>query len=201
MRYVGIPALVSSTAAPIGLVGGWALAAYMWPEYDPIRQTISELAAGDAPTAALMNAMFILAGICHLTSAAFLYAIAPLGRVLLGVGGLASFAVAAFPLPTVVTTSTEHRISAGVSFVALAVWPLFGWRRRPVTRIVSLLPMLAGALVMGALCLWFLLVWSDTGGTTGLIERFAVAAEAIFPAVVAWGLMIGERRRRRISFR
>ena len=193
--------MVSSTAAPIGLVGGWALAAYMWPEYDPIRQTISELAAGDAPTALLMNAMFILAGICHLTTAAFLYEVAIVGRVLLAIGGLASFAVAAFPLPTVTTTSTEHRISAGVSFVALAIWPLFGWRRRPASRLVGALPMIAGAVVMGALCIWFLIVWSDTGGITGLVERFAVAAEALFPAIIAWGLALRERRRRRFNFR
>jgi hypothetical protein len=27
-------------------------------------------------------------------------------------------------------------------------------------------------------------VWSDLGGTTGLVERIAVAAEALFPAIV-----------------
>ena len=107
MRYVGIPALVSSTAAPIGLIGGWAVAAYMWPEYDPIRQTISELAALDAPTATFMNAMFVLAGVCHIVSAVFLYAVGIPGRVVLAVGGLASIALYFFPLPSVATTSLE----------------------------------------------------------------------------------------------
>ena len=118
MRYVGIPAVVSTSAAPFGLIGGWALAAYMWPEYDPIRQTISELAAGDAPTAVMMNAMFVLAGICHLTSAVFLYAVAIPGRAILAVGGLASIALAWFPLPTVDSTTTAHRVVAGISFIA-----------------------------------------------------------------------------------
>ena len=201
MRYVGIPALVSSTAAPIGLIGGWAVAAYMWPEYDPIRQTISELAALDAPTATFMNAMFVLAGVCHIVSAVFLYAVGIPGRVVLAVGGLASIALYFFPLPSVATTSLEHRVVAGVSFVAMALWPALGWRRRPIASLLRPLPMISAAVAMGALCLWFFFVWDSDGTTVGFVERLAVGAEAVFPGLVAWALLLRERSRRsRIRF-
>ena len=184
MKYVSTPAVVSSLAAPIGLVGGWSLAALMWPDFDPVAQTISELAAGDAPTAVLMNVMFVLAGICHMTTAWFATAIAKAGRIALGLAGVASIGVAAFPLPTVATTSTEHRIAAGCSFVLLAVWPLVGWTKKHPIKILRPAPMISSALVLGALCLWFFFVWADLGGTTGLVERIAVAAEALFPAIL-----------------
>ncbi len=196
MRYVGIPAVVSTSAAPFGLIGGWALAAYMWPEYDPIRQTISELAAGDAPTAVMMNAMFVLAGICHLTSAVFLYAVAIPGRAILAVGGLASIALAWFPLPTVDSTTTAHRVVAGISFIALAIWPAFGWRRRPASQLLSAFPMILATVVMLALCGWFFLVWDSEGAITGFVERTAVGAEVLFPGLVAWMLVLRERARR-----
>ena len=201
MRFVGLPALVSSSAAPVGLIGGWALAAYMWPEYDPIKQTISELAAGDAPTAQIMNAMFVLAGICHLVSALFLYAVGKPGRIVLAIGGLASIALAFFPLPTVATTSTEHRVVAGISFVALAVWPALGWRRRPIVGLLRPLPMTLATLVLLGLCGWFFLVWDSESAITGFVERVAVGAEVLFPMLLAWMLLMRERSRRgRIRF-
>lgn len=184
MKLVSTPAVVSSLAAPIGLVGGWTLAEFMWPEFDPIAQTISELAAGDAPTALLMNVMFILAGFCHMTTAWFATGIAKAGRIAIALAGVASIGVAAFPLPTVATTSLGHRIAAGCSFVLLAVWPLLGWTKNHSVKILRPVPMISSALVLGALCLWFFFVWSDLGGTTGLVERIAVAAEALFPAIV-----------------
>ncbi|MEY3278373.1 MAG: hypothetical protein RLZZ426_859 [Actinomycetota bacterium] len=188
MKYVSTPAVVSSLAAPFGLVGGWAVAGLMWPEFNPVIQTISELAAGDAPTAVLMNTMFVLAGLCHMTTAWFSPGIALLGRIALGLAGLASIGVAVFPLPTVLGTSTEHRVVAAMSFVLLAVWPLLGWRQNHPVKMLRPLPMIASAIVLGSLCLWFFAVWSDLGGTTGLVERIAVAAEALFPAFIVYKL-------------
>lgn len=201
MRYVGIPALVSTSAAPLGLIGGWALSAYMWPEYDPIKQTISELAAGDAPTARIMNWMFILAGVCHIISAVFLYAVGVPGRALLAIGGAASIALAFFPLPTVDTTTTAHRVVAGISFIALALWPVFGCRRRPIVSILRPMPMALATAGLLGLCGWFFLVWDSEGAITGFVERTAVGAEVLFPMAMAWALFFRERSRRgRIRF-
>ena len=101
----------------------------------------------------------------------------------------------------VTTTSLEHRVVAGVSFVAMALWPALGWRRRPIASLLRPLPMIAAAVAMGALCLWFFLVWDSDGTTVGFVERLADGAEAVFTGLVEWALLLRERSRRsRIRF-
>ena len=70
-ELIGRPAIVSSYLAPVLLIGGTFVAGALWPGYDPVRQTISELAAGDAPTRVLMTVFFVLTGLCHLVTVTF----------------------------------------------------------------------------------------------------------------------------------
>jgi len=95
----------------------------LWPEFDPVRQTISELAAGDAPTRVFMTIMLALTGLCHLVTSVYAVSVVRAGRIALGLAGLATIAVAAFPLPSVVGSSTAHTLSAMAGFVLLAIWP------------------------------------------------------------------------------
>ncbi|MEY4102615.1 MAG: hypothetical protein RIR88_749 [Actinomycetota bacterium] len=191
--WVRWPGLVGAIAAPAISIFGQLIAMMTWPGYDPVAQTISELAAGDAPTQFWVELIFCGTGCGFLLTSLFTPAIAKPGRVLLFVGGLAFFGVAAFPLETMAASSSAgHKISAMIGFIALAAWPLVGMRRdarypwalRPLAS-------LAVTAVMAVCCFWFLGVWSNPElGYVGLTERLAAGLEAVWPLVVVltlWG--------------
>lgn len=195
-QFVRWPALISAAAAPVFFIGGTLVAEALWPAFDPVQQTISELAAGDAPTRVFMTLMFALTGVSHLVTSIFAVGIGRPGRVALGLAGLATIAVATFPLPTVATSSTAHTLSAMAGFVLLAVWPVLGMRRsreypwllRPVGAVLS-------TLILGGLCLWFLAVWtSDAALALGVSERAAANLESLWPLFVVIALAVRQRR-------
>jgi hypothetical membrane protein len=197
---VGRPAIVSAFLAPVVFIAGTVASGLMWPSYDPVRQTISELAAGDAPTRVFMTVIFLITALCHVVTGAFLRGIAPAGRVTLALAGVATAAVAVFPLPTVAGTSVEHRTSAMAGFILLAVWPVLGMRvRHTFPVIVRPFGAILSTVVLAALCFWFLGVWSSPEtGTIGVVERVAADAESLWPAVVVTVLLaVGGRSGRR----
>ena len=177
-------AVLSSAAAPVLLIGGWTLAARRQPDgYDSTVETISSLAGLAARDRWLMTAALLGVGVCHMVTAMGLTAAAVAGRIVLGLGGVATVLVAMFPLPAV-AGSAVHNAAAGVAFTAIAVWPAFGWRRgdsappplRPAPSVV------VTAVLLG-LVGWFATTL-DTGERTGLSERVAAAAQALWPLVV-----------------
>jgi len=194
-RLVRRPALISSFLAPVFFIGGTLVAEALWPEFDPVRQTISELAAGDAPTRIFMTIMFALTGLCHVVTSVFAVGIGRVGRIALGLAGLTTIAVAAFPLPSVVGSSTAHTLSAMAGFVLLAVWPALGMRRstqypwliRPAGAVM-------GTLLMAGVCLWFLSVrTSPDAALLGVSERAAANLESLWPALVVAALALRVR--------
>lgn len=177
-------AMLSSATAPVALIGGWTLAARRQPAgFDSTVETISALAARDATDRWLMTAALVCVGVCHVVTALGLSRAAATGRVLLGVGGVATMLVAVFPLPAA-GPAPEHAVSALVAFGALAVWPAFAWRRhgdhpavlRPGVSITA-------ALVLIGLVAWFAATLA-AGGPVGLAERFAAGAQACWPLAV-----------------
>jgi len=189
-ELIGRPAIVSSYLAPVLLIGGTLAAGALSPGYDPVRQTISELAAGDAPTRILMTVFFVLTGLCHLVTATFARGIGIAGRAAILIGGLATLGVAAFALPTVAGSSATHTAFAMIGFIFLAAWPLLGMRLRPdLPWLVRPLGAIVGTAVLTAACVWFLIIWSaHSSPVVGLVERVAADAEAFWPAVVATAL-------------
>jgi len=199
------PALISAALAPVFFIGGTIVAGALWPEYNPVTQTISELAAGDAPTRVFMTVAFMLTAASHGVTGIFATGVGWPGRVALMAASVATFAVALFPLPTVAGTSVEHRWSAIAGFILLAIWPVLGMRRstgvperypwiiRPVGAIL-------GTGLMAVFCFWFLAVWANPAlGYIGVIERVAANIESIWPLVVVLGLWLHERPRRQAS--
>ncbi len=189
------PALISSALAPVFFVGGTVVAELLSPGFDPVRQTISELASVDAPTQVFMTLMFVLTGVCHLVTAAYAPGLWLPGRIALGLAGVALFAVAAFPLPAE-GSSPEHRYSAMAGFVLLALWPVlsmrlgrqYPWLLRPVGAVLS-------TLVVGACCVAFAWVEAQPDATTiGLAERVAAYLESLWPAVVVVVMWRHQRR-------
>jgi hypothetical membrane protein len=173
---------VSAGSAPVLLVGGWAIAeARQPPGYNPVRDTISALAAHGATDRWIMTSALVGVGACHAVTALGLLPARLPGRVALATGGVATVLVAAFPQPAH-GNSVAHTVSATIAFVALGVWPLIAARRRATTRVLS--PRTA-ALASGALL--GLVVWFAAelhGGQRGLAERAAAGAQALWPLAV-----------------
>jgi hypothetical membrane protein len=184
MRRVPWWAMLSSSLAPVFLVGGWTLAAAVQPAaYSPVRDTISALAGHGAAHRWIMTVGLVGVGACHLVTAVGLRSAGLAGRVVLAVGGAATLLVAASPLPRS-GGSEQHGIAAAVAFAALALWPLPATRRAPATP-WPLRPVaaLAATLVLLGLVGWFAIELSRDGGFIGATERAAAAAQAIWPLV------------------
>ncbi len=199
-ELIGRPAIFSAYLTPVVFIGGTIIAGLLTPGYDPVRQTISELAAGDAPLRVFTTIIFVATGLSHLVTIAFARGIGIPGRVAYLIGALASLAVAAFPLPSVAGTSATHNAAAIVGFVLLAAWPILGMRFRPdFPWLVRPIGSILGTVVLTAICLWFLVVWiAHSVPYVGVVERVAADAESIWPAVVVTALAL---RARQVSFR
>jgi hypothetical membrane protein len=164
---------VSSTAAPVSLIGGWSVAASRQPPgYDQIRDTISALAARGATDRWIMTAALATLGLCHLATAGGLTEVGVVARAMLGIGGGATVAVAALPQP-----NAGHVPAATVGFVALALWP--ACCQVPGRRVC-----LAMTVVLLVLLGWLGVELHD-GEWIGLSERVLAGAEALCPLAVA----------------
>jgi hypothetical membrane protein len=177
-------ALLSSGCAPVVLVGGWTIAgALQQRSYNPVRQTISVLAAYGADYRWLMTGVMIAVGVCYAATAVALRSVAFAGRIALASGGAASVLVALFPEPTHGTTD-RHTAAAALGVVALAAWPRLAAdsdRTKPVV-LRTWLSSLVSALML--LCaLWFLFELRGAGAA-GAAERVVTAVESLWPLVV-----------------
>jgi len=172
--------LMSATAAPVALIGGWKLAQTRQPgAFDPVVDTISALAARDANDRWIMTVGLFVLGLCHLVTAAGLTEAAPAGRTLLAIGGVAAIAVAASPQP-----AAAHIPAAAVSFVALALWPAFsGLPDRRTGVLVTLL--------MLALLAWLLAELRE-GSHLGLSERLLAGFQSLWPLVIVVLTAVGK---------
>ena len=190
---------MSSALAPVALIGGFTVAALTYPGgFDAAHGTISALAALGSPVRALMTTALLVTGACHVVTASSLRGLRAPSRVILAVGGGATLAVAAFPLPQV-GSSAAHAAAAGVAFLAMSLWP--GWIRArsgdlpPVLR-PRVTTSVAAVLTVMAL-IFFVLVAGSTTLPIGALERVLAGAQAVVPLLVVVALLTGVSRRRR----
>lgn len=187
--------LVSSSAAPALLIGGWTWAAARQEiKFDSLTQTISALAALDATDRWVMTSALAGVGLAHITTALALRGAALPGRLVLAGGGVATVLVAALPLPTVLADggSGPHAIVAGISFGALAVWPAFAMRRagqgadgkRSIHWGLRRKVALAATAALLAGVGWFVTDLGQDMSQVGLSERVAAGAQAVWPLLV-----------------
>ncbi|WP_165372705.1 DUF998 domain-containing protein [Pengzhenrongella frigida] len=180
--------------APIGMIGGWTVAAAVQGEgFDPVRDTISALATQAAVAPAIMTAGLALTAVGHVASAVALRPAARPGRLLLAVGGVATALVAALPVDA---HPRAHGISAAVAFGALSVWPAAAGRRGangPLSPV-------AGAVVTGGLLVllgWFVVELQSVGSAgaaTGLAERAVAGAQSLVPLALVVALRLRSGR-------
>ena len=196
MPLIGIWAVIAATLGPIQNITGWSLSAFLWPGYDPISQTISDLAADDSPVKWVQTSFFILGATLTLVGAWNAKAFAMPGRITLVLAGLSSYGVAIFAVPTQTTNSTEHLFFATSAFVLFSAWPLlamrfdkrYHWSIRPPGAITATAVMTIATLV-------FLLTWLDPDRTvTGLAQRTIVVMQVIWLTAAIWMQFLHQRK-------
>ena len=185
VRVVPWWGVVSSTAAPVLLVGGWTVAARLQPRsFNAVTSTISALAADGAADRWVMTLVLLAVGVCDVVTGLALRPAATPGRLILIAGGMAGVLVAANPEPAR-GGSLAHAFWATIGFIALTVWPLGGLRRgssvpsglRPAVSVIA-----AGVLL--GLLVWFAAELLMRGGQIGLAERVLTEAQAVWPLAV-----------------
>lgn len=157
-----VPAFLAGGAVGvIAYVTSWGVAGVLTPDYDALRQAISELFALGAPSGprSLMIAVLVVTG---LGLGPFGYALErtlPVkGRVapaLVAIAGIMIGLVALFPCsfgcPGAGTTFTDtaHSVTAGLGYAALIIAPIaFGWRLREAMPGFSRISLVLGGLAL-----------------------------------------------------
>ena len=192
---------------PVVLIGGWSLAAIAQPDFDSSSQTISALASLSAASRWIMSASLILTGACHVGLAAGLIRVIPRpGPVLLGVGGVATIAVAFVPLACSAgadacgaepgARAVVHSAVAGVSFVCLSVWPVAtAWTLRGQRGPYAVASRPAGV-VLVSLLVGFGVAVNGSASEIGLYERVLAGAQALWPAATGIWFLVRRAVRR-----
>lgn len=197
MKPVSKVAFVAAIIGPIQSALGWIIAGSLWPGYDPVKQTISDLAANESPVRYIMSAFFILGGTLTLIAAIYGRTLAMPGRVALFVSGICTYGLTIFPTP-LIGYSLWHRIFAITSFVLSAGWPLAAmrfrrdahWVLRPVTSVIA-------TAVQTILAVYFLMVWTDPVITNvGVWERLVTVSQASYMSFVIIVLYLSQRKAR-----
>ncbi len=194
MKPIDRLAFYAAIVGPIQSVLGWTIAGSMWAGYDPIRQTISDLAANESPVNWIMSSFFVLGGILTLVAAIYARTLAMPGRVALFLSAICTFGLTIFPTP-LIGYSLMHRIFAISSFVLSAGWPILAMRlRKDAPWIIRPTASIIGTSLQTALALWFLSTWTDPAATNvGVWERVVAVSQALYVSVVVIVIYMGQR--------
>jgi len=196
MKTIGKPALFAATIGPIQSVLGWLIAGSLWPGYDPIRKTISDLAADDSPVQWIQSSFFLLGGTLSLLAAIYARSLAMPGRVIIFLGGLATYGFTYFTTPSQDGHSDMHRYFAIASFVLFSAWPIFSmrlnnqypWVLRPAGAIIA-------TIGFTIISLWFLSTWTNPdANNVGLVERVIATSQTTYLSVVIWICWLAGKR-------
>jgi hypothetical protein len=177
--------VVTAGAAPALLVLGFLVAATLQPvSYDPLRDTISALAARGAADPWVMTAAIVAVGACYLATALGLSSARRFGRLALAGGGIATLSIAAFPTP-LHGYSRAHGLAVIAASTTMCAWPMLAAHRQHRARVLTLAPNVAASAVTFGLIMWF--TFEMNGAELGLAERCAAVAPALWLLPVAIG--------------
>jgi hypothetical membrane protein len=196
MKPIARIAYVAAIIGPIQSVLGWTIAGSLWSGYDPVKQTISDLAANESPVNWIMSSFFVLGGILTLIAAVYARTLAMPGRVALFISAICTFGLTIFPTP-LIGYSLMHRIFAISSFVLSAGWPILAMRfRKDAPWVIRPLASIVGTTLQTALALWFLSTWTDPAATNvGVWERVVAVSQSLYVSVVVIVIYLGDKRR------
>ncbi|HJY95851.1 MAG TPA: DUF998 domain-containing protein [Streptosporangiaceae bacterium] len=185
MRGVAWWGVISAVAAPVLLIGGWTVAAGLQPQFDPVADTVSALAAIGATDRWVMSLVFLLVGACYILTALALRSAKTPGRLILIAGATAGMLVAANPEHAGGFGSVPHFVFASLGLAGLTLWPVAAAKRgQAVPWALRRAPAAAAVAVQFALLAWFGTELIMAGGQVGLAERVMGAAQATWPLAV-----------------
>ncbi|MEO6988738.1 MAG: DUF998 domain-containing protein [Aquihabitans sp.] len=109
---------------PVAFVSAWAIGGLQMPDYSPVHDAISRLAAVGSPQRALMSTGFVVYGVAVAVGGLAVRS-SIIGRAwpAVVINGLATLAVAALPLDVSPTGDQAHGVAATVGYVSLALAP------------------------------------------------------------------------------
>lgn len=185
--------VAAAAAAPALLIGGFLASTALQPGvYNPVRDTISQLAMPGATDPWVMTSALAAVGLCYLLAALGLHPAGGVSRGLLATGGLATLFVALFRQPRH-GYSLGHELAVITAALACCAWPAFAWHRPQRGPLLRRAPSFAAAGVSLGLAGWYAL--ESHGALLGLAERCAAAAPPLWLFAVA----VTTRRSRRRS--
>lgn len=174
-------AIYATAFAGILFIVGLFAAQAVWPDFSPMQQTMSSLAAKDAPTRWLMTFIIVVVGICQIVAAHGFKQAATPGRWVLGISGVGAFGVAAFPVPHIHADSNWHTFMAGVVLVGMCLWPVFSiTRKRAMPWVLSHRGAWTSTVCLAVLGLCFLATWLTDSYVMGFLERTLIASQIIW---------------------
>lgn len=172
----------AAVAAPWILIGGFLGSTALQPaSYDPVRDTISQLAAQGAADPFLMTAALAGVGVCYLLAAVGLTPAGAPSRALMATGGLATLCIALFRQPSR-GYSVEHEIAVIVAALTCCTWPAFARQRASGAALLARAPSIAATAILLGFAAWYAL--EAHGSLLGLAERCAAAAPPLWLCAV-----------------
>ncbi len=174
---------------PVAFVAAWVGCGLAAGHYSPVQDAISQLARLGASTRVPMTAGFVVYGLAVPLYGWCLRSVLG-GRawVAVGVTGLATLGVAAFPLGF---SDPAHNAFAGVGYVSLAAAPLL---TVPTLRVRGFRGAALGSAVLGLACA-VCLVLSVATGPSGLFQRAGLTIGDLWLATGAGAILVGNRIR------
>jgi hypothetical protein len=184
-------AAVGGLIGPAGFVGAWVIAGLIKPDYSPVEDAISRLAAIGASTRPLMTCGFVCFGVAVPTYAWALrrWMGGPAWVTAVGTGA-ATLAVAAVPLGMSSTGDLVHGGLATAGYVTLAATPilaartLWGSGRRSAAALSLAMGVGSGLCLAATLAGRYHGLWQRAGLTVGDIWLLASAAAMVSGASV-----------------
>ena len=200
MKPIERIAFVAALIGPVQSVSGWLIAGSLWPGYDPIRQTISDLAAPESPVHVIMSSFFVLGGTLTIIAGLFARTFSMPGRVALVLAGLCTYGLTIFPTP-LIGYSIPHRIFAISSFVLSAGWPLLTMRiRRDAPWLIRPPMAIVMTVLQTVLAVWFLMTWTLPDATNvGFWERVVATEQSLLLSLTVIALYVTQSRQRTVN--
>ncbi|MGH9028702.1 MAG: DUF998 domain-containing protein [Acidimicrobiales bacterium] len=170
--------VAAASSGPVLLIGGFIVATAIQPaKYDPVRDTISELAGHRATDSWVMTSALAGVGLCYVLAALGLQPARGAGRVLLAGGGVATVLIAVFRQPRH-GYSLAHELAVIATALTCCTWPVFASHRRHPALLLRRAPSFAAAGASVGLAAWYTL--ESHGPLLGLAERCAASAPPLW---------------------